>query len=160
MAASPAKDSAARDDGTAHHTAAAGLSENCARCFHVVAGWQATLANGNSEVPETFRASTTSASAASQARTRRRQSRSWSQARSAAPDDGKEKGEGRTAGSVASGAAGCAETREIQAGEVKASETRASKKIGQAKGEKSEGEEEAEVERGRPGDDSSLAWLE
>src|SRR5580692_6369205 len=65
MAAGAAEASAARDDGAAHYAANAGVSEDCSRCIHAIAGREAALADGDSEIPETAGASAPSATTGS-----------------------------------------------------------------------------------------------
>src|SRR5580692_4156508 len=65
MAAGAAEASAARDDGAAHYAANAGVSQDCSRCIHAIAGREAALADGDSEIPETAGASAPSATTAS-----------------------------------------------------------------------------------------------
>src|SRR5207302_7144337 len=75
VASGAAKTSTARDDRTLDHAAVARVSENRRRSFHAAVGWQATLANGVDEVPETTRATAASTSATTAARTRRKSGR-------------------------------------------------------------------------------------
>src|SRR5208283_5331072 len=68
MAAGAAEDSVARDDGAAHHPANAGVSQDCSRCLHVVAGWKITIADRDSEIPQAAGAAPTATPTAAETR--------------------------------------------------------------------------------------------
>ena len=69
VAAGAAAHSASGDDGTADHAAVAGVSEDCARCVHAVAGRKTAFANGDFEVLEAVCAAPTATTTSAPTRT-------------------------------------------------------------------------------------------
>src|SRR5260370_31177957 len=63
-AASAAEDSAAGNDRTTDHAAAAGVSQNCAGCFHAVARLQIAFPHPDFESSKAVRSTTTTPTSA------------------------------------------------------------------------------------------------